>query len=134
MFTKLIIKSILIKESSDTEEVFLGRYLKRSAKAIRWGSPCVFVVSTKMRKKEAKYFATFLVFLLTLGEIHASNGYIKYHNLLSEPKRRSIKNNNAVLRTKRDVSEIKEEVAEGTAVSESRKKRKYSISIICYNN
>ena len=87
-----------------------------------------------MRKKEAKYFATFLVFLLTLGEIYTSNGYIKYHNLLSGPKRRSIKNNNAVLRTKRDVSEIKEEVAEGTAVSESRKKRKYSISIICYNN
>ena len=77
-----------------------------------------------------KYRAIFLVFLLTLGEIHASNDYIKYNSFLTGLKRRSIKNNNEAPRTKREVSEIKDEVVEGTAVSESRKKRKYSVSII----
>lgn len=81
-----------------------------------------------------KYFATFLVLLLTLGEIHAFNGYIKYHKLLTGLKRRSIKINNEVPRTKREVSEIKQEVAEGTAVSESRKKRKFpfQLSMSCF--
>ena len=83
-----------------------------------------------MRKKQVKYRAIFLVFLLTLGEIHASNGYIKYNSFLTGLKRRSIKNNIEAPRTKREVSEIKDEVVEGTAVSESRKKRKYSVSII----